>query len=503
MTTAIRDATIRLGIEQLPADLKAPKLDGLIKEAKTATAQIDKLVDTTVAGQKEMQSQATKTEAAFDKLAITQIKSAKDATDGNLKLFEGLRTSGDGAFTLARGFALVGVSGEENLRKVVESIAAAQGAFDIYRGGVDVIKGAVEATRSWADTSIALRVAMNPVLGVVGVGLAGAIGTGLAAWKLWGDAAEKETQRSIEATERATKALEAELKKQELLVTQSRDRREFQTTEAQLEGIDDRLAGIRSNQSERFESRQRLVNRIAALEEKRSRITSSTAGASAGPGARPFELAQLKDVNNRIASLRRALKAARAQPLIPASERDQVEELLKDRTRISLRQAEIRQDQSESNESRLENEMESLNRTIQQQIQQEKQGKAEIILERIERPVGERSEFENLKRRATDKDGFTDFDQRDLLRLGAIAPKEFGSAVRSELTGFTPDTGPTRAENEAKLRDIQSKFDQAVLTTNSIARVVSNIKESMDELAEGFDRVERLENGIRDAALSD
>lgn len=54
---------------------------------------------------------------------------------------EGFRQAGEGVFHLARGFAFLNAKSDEDLEKVIRQIAYYQGLFDIFRGGVDTVKG--------------------------------------------------------------------------------------------------------------------------------------------------------------------------------------------------------------------------------------------------------------------------------------------------------------------------------------------------------------------------
>lgn len=85
----------------------------------------------------------------------------KSITDNSLKAAEGFKMAGEGAFTLARGIAFVSTSGDEDLRKMIETIAKVQGAFDLFRGATDTIKGVREGLTALRAAQAASAVAAS------------------------------------------------------------------------------------------------------------------------------------------------------------------------------------------------------------------------------------------------------------------------------------------------------------------------------------------------------
>jgi hypothetical protein len=132
------------------------ELDGLLPPLRSVGVDLDKI----------SKSEADKSLEKFNRLAVQSRRSAFEAA-------EGLKRAGEGVFTLARGVALLSASGDEELRVVLERIAMFQGAFDIFKGGTDVIVGTVKAYQGLRAATIA-QAAANNTLAVSEVALAGA-----------------------------------------------------------------------------------------------------------------------------------------------------------------------------------------------------------------------------------------------------------------------------------------------------------------------------------------
>lgn len=130
-------------------------------------------------GQKQA-SAAKKAEDRFELARKEVEKLNRDLTDSRLKALEGFRTMGEGAFTFARGLALVGISAEDDLAKVVEGIAKIQGGFDLFKGGIDVIKGMTEGLRALRAASLAAATAQSALAASSGASTAANIASAAA-----------------------------------------------------------------------------------------------------------------------------------------------------------------------------------------------------------------------------------------------------------------------------------------------------------------------------------
>ena len=146
----VKNAVIVLGVKQGKAVFKLdldPVLKARQKEVdllkKTASA-VDALVK-----EKRKEDNANKAtkksgvDAAAEALR-NQGNIAKAGRATSKAIIESSHQAGEGLFTLTRGFVLLGVSGEENLRAVAEKLALVQGAFDVFRGITTVVKSAIE-----------------------------------------------------------------------------------------------------------------------------------------------------------------------------------------------------------------------------------------------------------------------------------------------------------------------------------------------------------------------
>jgi hypothetical protein len=113
---------------------------------------------------------------------------ATKASEAVNKLTTSYREAGEGALRAARGLALLSASGSEDLRKLVQTVALAQGAFDVLAGGMK------------AFTHI------SRVFGPVGTAISGvtaAIGLATLAWQKFeadAEAARKKLEEVREAS---------------------------------------------------------------------------------------------------------------------------------------------------------------------------------------------------------------------------------------------------------------------------------------------------------------
>lgn len=116
MSTVIRDAIIRLKLEQQKTRLEAPD-SGPAKRAHEESAKAAKEV---VKAQTEVAAATKETQR------VTAV-----STQSMLVNF---REGGEGALRMARGLAFLSASGSEDLRKLAQTVAMAQGAFDLFAG---------------------------------------------------------------------------------------------------------------------------------------------------------------------------------------------------------------------------------------------------------------------------------------------------------------------------------------------------------------------------------
>jgi len=143
----VKNAVIVLGVEQGQVNFKLPNLDKLLKNQ-------DRLNKTLVDQKKRLEevsrewSDNTKAAQASAEKQVASNKSVQQSQEQLLSqsralqrgLLEAGTQGGEGLFSLARGFTLLGVSSEDSLRQVFESLKFVQAGFDVFRGGANIYK---------------------------------------------------------------------------------------------------------------------------------------------------------------------------------------------------------------------------------------------------------------------------------------------------------------------------------------------------------------------------
>lgn len=124
--------------------------DALESIANTADDAADALEDVADAA-----DSAADAAEDFEKIAEQQ----EQVTDQNIKAAESFKKIGDGAFAAARGVALLVTSNDEDMQKMLETVAAIQGTFDLFKGSTDIIIGTVEAMRAMRASKVAAAAA--------------------------------------------------------------------------------------------------------------------------------------------------------------------------------------------------------------------------------------------------------------------------------------------------------------------------------------------------------
>lgn len=87
---------------------------------------------------------------AASELAMLQQSADQAAISFSTSLIGSVLQASNGLLTMARGFVLLGVSGEENLRAVAEKLAVVQGAVDMFSGAITVYKTVIAVQERWA-----------------------------------------------------------------------------------------------------------------------------------------------------------------------------------------------------------------------------------------------------------------------------------------------------------------------------------------------------------------
>jgi hypothetical protein len=136
---------------------------------------------------------ADRATASTERATESVKRHAETVRTSSVSIIKDFREAGEGAFRMARGLALLSASGSDDLRKLVQHVALAQGAFDVFAGGFKVF------------TNIS-RVLGGPVALAV-TGVTAALGAGAIAWSKWKSDAEAATKAAEEGLAKADKRL--------------------------------------------------------------------------------------------------------------------------------------------------------------------------------------------------------------------------------------------------------------------------------------------------------
>lgn len=136
---------------------------------------------------------AERAAASADKATQSVKRHADTVRTSSLSIVRDFREAGEGAFKMARGLTLLAASGSDDLKRLVQHVALAQGAFDVFAGGFKVF------------TNLS-RVFGGPVAIAV-TGVTAALGAGAVAWSKWKSNAEAATKAAQEGMAKADKQL--------------------------------------------------------------------------------------------------------------------------------------------------------------------------------------------------------------------------------------------------------------------------------------------------------
>lgn len=140
MSDAVRNVVLRVSLEHVNT---TPKVN---------TEPAQKAMDDLEKKSKEAQE---KIEAATKAAAEQAAKAGEQA----ISVGENLKTAGEGAFTLARGVAFLSSESDEDFKEMLENVAKVQGAFDLFKGSIEVIAGTTKALQAYRAASAAAAAA--------------------------------------------------------------------------------------------------------------------------------------------------------------------------------------------------------------------------------------------------------------------------------------------------------------------------------------------------------
>jgi hypothetical protein len=167
MADVIRRAIIEIETRQKRSRLEAPG-QGFKAEAEAAK-QAEKAIDSASESMKRHGEVASAT-------AFTMAK--------------GLREAGEGAFRAARGITLLASGGSDDLKRLVQHVALAQGAFDVFAGSVKAVTNLLPLLGGPATAAV--------------VAVTGAAIAGIAVWNKYKVEARKALEEIAERSRRVT-----------------------------------------------------------------------------------------------------------------------------------------------------------------------------------------------------------------------------------------------------------------------------------------------------------
>jgi len=120
---------------------------------------------------REQSAILSKQETAYRKVASSQ-----------QQLAEATKMTMSGLMSLGRGFAMIGLVGEKDTKKLLEGLIKIQAAFDLLRGGIDVVMGLTRAYRAYqaaVTAAAAAQATLTAAQAVGGAAAAGGAGAGI------------------------------------------------------------------------------------------------------------------------------------------------------------------------------------------------------------------------------------------------------------------------------------------------------------------------------------
>lgn len=223
--TTIREVVVKVRLEQVQARLAVPDTRAVHDEIAKISREYREALNPRVAGGG---SSGTAAGAAATRQAVI---ATNDLSQSSMRVAGSLKQAGEGAFIFARGLAFLTAGSDENLRSAIRNIAAVQGLFDLYRGGVQIVSGLSKANATLAASNAAvaasstaaasaaasltqIAVKLLPQLGPIALGIV-AIGGVMALMKLPERAEEfEELAEAIRKVKQAGADLDRSLQQQ-------------------------------------------------------------------------------------------------------------------------------------------------------------------------------------------------------------------------------------------------------------------------------------------------
>jgi hypothetical protein len=301
MSTIIREAIIQIETRMKRSRLEAPAVDGLKSHAEFAS----------------------KAEQATNKAEQAHRRFVETTRNSSFMLASHFREGGEGALRMARRLALLSASGDEELKKLVHSVALAQGAFDVFAGSFKAIQH--------------LSRAVGPV-GAAVAGVTTVLGLGAAAWSRWGGAAEA----AADTAEKRLSRMKAALQDAE---AEQRSRAELGDLKIRHSPEDEKLKVVRAELAREREQATGLAAREKTLRDaEQAQRLFGTPGGNLGRVFQPFGPLPENSVEQRASIAERLGSSTRRQIELAEQEKNlselairQQEKLIREITNAGVR----------------------------------------------------------------------------------------------------------------------------------------------------------------------
>lgn len=475
----------------------------------------------------DYQEQLKKKAEAEQKASETAKAAAEKQISSQLRVLEATKQVGTGTFQLARGFAFLSTSTDENFQKMLQTIAKFQGGFDIIAGGVDVIKGMVEGTmalksaygvatvaaglQAAAQTAVtataatataavtALKVALGPI-GLIVTGIGVATASLAAAWKLSAASANENEQAIRKLTDTQEKAL----KLSQLQLDLAKDLRDIdkQTADiklAQLAG-EEKLIALKSRIGKGNISFDSDTGRITTLAERQAEAERIAASRKSAPsqssrteGLQQEQLAlnilrQRVDISQQDIQFQQQIKDIKEQTKESAAQQLERERQLVAESKKGI-------DAAKEKLALEENKLKSIEAQIGA-LSKEEQIELKMLADKVK--AGEELTRVQLQRaQQLGGDLTRQFVQDQQAKAGRPIAGEIGEAFGVNITAGTAQAGAalTRALQETqaaqeRARAAEDKLLEATDSFNQAAAVMDKFAEIADELGKRLKKIE-------------
>lgn len=201
MADVIKEAVIRLGIQQVPTTLVAPDIGPITEAARQMSDSVRQAMEAMQTGLSAVPNQAAPATQAIDawskgvnelgrewrqaeagrlswEAGLRSIREQQEATalaaeqlaakqrlasdkiaQANLQILNASKQAGEGVLLMTRGLVLLGGSGTDALQKLLQGLALMQGALDVYKGAASILANLAQAQRAVAAATEAATVA--------------------------------------------------------------------------------------------------------------------------------------------------------------------------------------------------------------------------------------------------------------------------------------------------------------------------------------------------------